>query len=83
MPCKYVVNVIYDLAKWAPIRMARGMAEDLRKKRVAWQRSFDAFEDVIRLRRQYYEPLLPGIDREFRVDEYGLVHDDEGLFRRV
>ncbi len=24
-----------------------------------------------------------GIDREFRVDEYGLVHDDEGLFRRV
>ena len=40
--------------------------EDLRKKLVSWQRSFDAFEDVIRLRRQYYEPLLPEIDRRFR-----------------
>ena len=24
-----------------------------------------------------------GIAREFRVDEYGLVHDDDGMFRRV
>jgi hypothetical protein len=28
--------------------------------------SFDAFEDMIGLRRQYYEPQLPGIDSEFR-----------------
>jgi hypothetical protein len=40
--------------------------EDLRKKLVSWQRSFDSFEDIIRLRRQYYEPLLPEIDRQFR-----------------
>jgi hypothetical protein len=40
--------------------------EDLRKKLVSWQTSLDSFEDIIRLRRQYYEPLLPGIDREFR-----------------
>jgi tetratricopeptide (TPR) repeat protein len=40
--------------------------EDLRKKLVSWQSSFDAFEDIIRVRRRYYEPLLPGIDREFR-----------------
>ena len=40
--------------------------EDLRKKLVSWERSFDAFEDLIRLRRDYYEPLLPEIDREFR-----------------
>jgi hypothetical protein len=40
--------------------------EDLRKKLVSWQGSFDSFEDIIRLRRQYYEPLLPEIDREFR-----------------
>jgi chromosome segregation ATPase len=38
----------------------------MRKKLVGWQTSLDAFEDVIRLRRQYYEPLLPGIDRAFR-----------------
>lgn len=24
-----------------------------------------------------------GLEREFRIDEYGLVHDDDGLFRRV
>jgi predicted negative regulator of RcsB-dependent stress response len=40
--------------------------EDLRKRLVSWQGSLDAFEDVIRLRRQYYEPLLPGIDQRFR-----------------
>jgi hypothetical protein len=40
--------------------------EDLRKKLVSWERNFDAFEDIIRLRRQYYEPLLPEIDRRFR-----------------
>jgi hypothetical protein len=40
--------------------------EDLRKKLLSWQASLDAFEDLIRLRRQYYEPLLPGIDRDFR-----------------
>jgi hypothetical protein len=40
--------------------------EDLRKKLVAWQGSLDAFQDIIALRRQYYEPLLPEIDRQFR-----------------
>jgi hypothetical protein len=40
--------------------------EDLRKKLVTWQGSLDAFEDIIALRRQYYEPLLPEIDRQFR-----------------
>ncbi len=40
--------------------------EDLRRKLVAWQRSLEAFTDLIELRRQYYEPLLPEIDRRFR-----------------
>jgi hypothetical protein len=40
--------------------------EDMRKKLVAWQRSLYAFEDLIRLRREYYEPLLPEVDRQFR-----------------
>jgi hypothetical protein len=40
--------------------------EDLRKKLVSWKSGFDAFEDIIRLRRDYYEPLLPEIDSHFR-----------------
>jgi hypothetical protein len=40
--------------------------EDLRRKLVAWQGSLASFEDLIRLRRAYYEPLLPEIDARFR-----------------
>jgi len=40
--------------------------EDLRSKLASWQRSLDSFEDIIRLRQAYYEPLLPAIDRQFR-----------------
>lgn len=39
---------------------------DLRKRLVAWEGSLDAYEDVISLRRRYYEPLLPQIDEQFR-----------------
>jgi hypothetical protein len=40
--------------------------EQLRQKLHAWQGDLDAFEEVIELRRAYYHPLLPAIDREFR-----------------
>jgi predicted negative regulator of RcsB-dependent stress response len=40
--------------------------EDLRKKLATWERSFDAYDDMIALRRQYYDPLLPGVDQQFR-----------------
>lgn len=40
--------------------------EDLRKNLLAWQTSLEAFEDMTRIRRRYYEPILPGIDRQFR-----------------
>jgi len=40
--------------------------EDLRSKLMAWQTGLDAFDDVIRLRKQNYEPLLPVVDGEFR-----------------
>jgi len=40
--------------------------EDLRKKMVSWETSFDAFEDIIRVRRAYYEPILSDIDEQFR-----------------
>ncbi|HET9693797.1 MAG TPA: tetratricopeptide repeat protein [Steroidobacteraceae bacterium] len=39
---------------------------DLRTRLAAWQTSFDAFEDVIGHRARYYEPLLPGLDAQFR-----------------
>jgi tetratricopeptide (TPR) repeat protein len=40
--------------------------EDLRRKLASWDVSFVAFDDMIGLRRQYYEPQLPGVDAEFR-----------------
>lgn len=40
--------------------------EDLRARLETWQRSFDAFEDMIDLRRRYYATLLPEVDQTFR-----------------
>ena len=40
--------------------------EDLKAKLMAWKTSIDAFDDIIRLRGQNYEPLLPGVDAQFR-----------------
>jgi tetratricopeptide (TPR) repeat protein len=40
--------------------------EDLRSRLISWQAGFDAFEDLIRLRRANYAPLLPQIDAHFR-----------------
>ncbi len=40
--------------------------EQLRKRLVTWQQDLEAFEELIALRRDYYEPLLPDIDRSFR-----------------
>ncbi len=40
--------------------------EQLRKRLETWQGDLDAFEEIIELRRSYYHPLLPVIDREFR-----------------
>src|SRR4030095_11650511 len=40
--------------------------EDLRSKFIAWKTSLDAFDDIIRLRGQNYEPLLPEADAQFR-----------------
>ena len=40
--------------------------EDLRKRLLRWQTSFSAFEDIIARRRDYYDPLLPELDAQFR-----------------
>ena len=40
--------------------------EDLHRRLISWQGGFDAFEDLIRLRRANYAPLLPQIDAHFK-----------------
>ena len=40
--------------------------EDLRSKLMVWQTGLEAFDDIIRLREQNYEPLLPVVDAQFR-----------------
>jgi hypothetical protein len=40
--------------------------EDLQARLLAWTTSLEAFDDMIRLRGQNYEPLLPEVDTEFR-----------------
>ena len=39
---------------------------NLFERNKAWLQSLDAFEELIALRRGYYEPILPGLDVEFR-----------------
>ncbi len=40
--------------------------EQLRRKLETWEGDLAAFEDIIEKRRDYYEAILPDIDREFR-----------------
>jgi tetratricopeptide (TPR) repeat protein len=40
--------------------------EDLRSKLLGWKIGLDAFDDLIRLRGENYEPLLPEVDAQFR-----------------
>ena len=39
---------------------------DLRRKLVTWQGGFDAYDEMVTIRRDHYDPLLPEIDTEFR-----------------
>ena len=39
---------------------------DLRRKLVSWEKSFDAFDDMVVIRHDHYEPLLPDVDTKFR-----------------
>jgi len=40
--------------------------DDLSKRLERWDQDLTAFEEIIALRRAYYEPLLPQIDSQFR-----------------
>lgn len=39
---------------------------DLRRKLLAWESSFDSFDEMVAIRHDHYEPLLPDVDTEFR-----------------
>ncbi|WOX04758.1 tetratricopeptide repeat protein [Microbulbifer pacificus] len=39
---------------------------DLLERNNDWLQSLDSFEEIIALRRGYYEPILPGLDVQFR-----------------
>src|SRR5438552_2108405 len=39
--------------------------EDLQSRLMTWKTSLDAFDDIIRLRNENYEPLLPEVDAHF------------------
>ena len=40
--------------------------EELQSRLIAWRTGLDAFTDIIRLRKQNYDPLLPEVDAQFR-----------------
>jgi tetratricopeptide (TPR) repeat protein len=40
--------------------------QDLQSRLNTWKTSLDAFDDIIRLRGENYEPLLPEVDTQFR-----------------
>src|SRR6267142_773662 len=40
--------------------------EDLKARLMAWKTGLEAFDDIIRLRRQNYDPVLPEVDAQFR-----------------
>ena len=40
--------------------------DDLRLRLASWGTDYTAYNDIIELRRRYYEPLLPSIDAQFR-----------------
>lgn len=39
---------------------------DLRRKLVTWQRGFDSYDEMVAIRHDHYEPMLPDVDAEFR-----------------
>ncbi len=39
---------------------------DLQRKLKAWERDFDAYDEMVEIRRGHYEPLLPEVDDDFR-----------------
>jgi len=39
---------------------------DLKRRLIGWTSSFDAYDEMVEVRREHYEPLLPEVDEAFR-----------------
>ncbi len=39
---------------------------DLHNKLVTWQAGFDSYEELVEIRSEHYQPLLPAVDKRFR-----------------
>jgi tetratricopeptide (TPR) repeat protein len=39
---------------------------ELHRKLLVWQASFDSFDEMVDIRYEHYEPLLPDVDKDFR-----------------
>ena len=39
---------------------------ELHRKLLVWQASFDSFDEMVDIRHDHYEPLLPDVDKDFR-----------------
>jgi tetratricopeptide (TPR) repeat protein len=60
--------------------------EDLRSRLIGWRTSLDAFADIIRLRGENYDPLLPEVDSQFRQLDSGMrtrLEQRKHLVRRL
>jgi tetratricopeptide (TPR) repeat protein len=59
---------------------------DLKRKLLSWQSSFDAFDDMVSLRQDHYDPLLPDVDQHFRKLDSTMrlrLEQHKGLERRL
>ena len=41
--------------------------EELRKRLLEWERDIDAYQEMVNIRRAYYEPMLPDIEKQFQL----------------
>ena len=41
--------------------------EEMRKRLLAWERNIKAYQEIIKIRREYYKPLLPVIEKKFQL----------------
>ncbi|MES0326644.1 MAG: hypothetical protein ABUK13_00490 [Gammaproteobacteria bacterium] len=41
--------------------------EEMRKRLLAWERNINAYQELVNIRREYYKPLLPVVEKQFQL----------------
>ncbi len=62
---RYLMNMMTSHDFQESLKNYRELIE-LRKRMLVWQDDIDSYEELVKIRRQYYEPLLPEIEEKFR-----------------